>query len=135
MRGGDLHGTTQFPWPRATCSNTFLRAARRAIASESLLGHFESAGSCTTRSVAAAHGNRMGMMPLVGIIRNVDYHRDGVVMRGYTEIGLANIRYTETKVKKSMFSQCKVDKHKFTSKQVDKKRCIIQEGKSKVKLV
>jgi len=34
-----------------------------------------------------------------------------------------------------MFSQCKVDIHKFTSKQVDKKRFIIQEGKSKVKLV
>jgi len=54
-RGGDLHGTTRFPWPRATCSNTFLRTARQAIAPESLLGRFESAGSCTTRSVAAAH--------------------------------------------------------------------------------
>ena len=82
MRGGDLHGTTQFPWPRATCSNTFLCAAQRAIAPESLLGRFESAGSCTTCSVAAVHG--MGTMPLVGIIRNVDYHRDGVVTQGYT---------------------------------------------------
>jgi len=81
MRGGDLRGTTRFPWPRATCSNTFLRAAWRAIAPKSLLGRFESAGSCTARSVAAAHG--MGTMPLVGIIRNVDYHRDGVVTRGF----------------------------------------------------
>ncbi len=85
-RGGDLRRTIRFPWPRATCSNTFLHTARQAIAPKSLLGRSESAGSCTTRSVAAVHG--MGMMPLDGIIRNVDYHRDGVVTRGYTEIGV-----------------------------------------------
>jgi len=51
------------------CSKTFLRAARQAHAPKSLLGCFESAGNCTTPSVAAAHG--MGTMPLVGIIQRI----------------------------------------------------------------
>jgi hypothetical protein len=68
-RGGDLRWTTRFPWPRETCSKTFLCAARRAHAPESLLGCFESAGNCTTPSVAAVHG--MGTMPLIGIIQRI----------------------------------------------------------------
>ena len=68
-RSGDLRWTTWFPWPRATCSKTFLCAARQAHAPESLLWRFKSTGNCTTPSAAAAHG--MGTMPLVGIIQQI----------------------------------------------------------------
>ncbi len=68
-RGGDLCSTTRLPWPRATCSKTFLRAAQQALAPDSLLGRFKSAGNCTMPSATSVHG--MGTMPLVGIIQRI----------------------------------------------------------------